>query len=399
MLSQRALAMKPSPTLAMAAKARDLQAQGKDVVSLTVGEPDWPTPDCAKKGAVSAIEKNFTRYTAAQGVIELRTAIAKETERQLNIAYKPTEVAVGAGAKFVLFAGLQMLVDPGDEVIIPTPYWVSYPAMVELAGGKSHIVECLEPSRFKITPDQLKLAINPRTKALILCSPSNPTGIQYSLDELKALAKVLREHPKVWIISDDIYNRLVFDGTDVAAHILHVAPEFRDRVFVVNGASKAYAMTGWRVGWGLGPQNLIAAVGDYFSQSTSNVSSVSQMAALAALQDGEASVHQAVSLLKTRFEKFTGLLSGINELRVIRPDGAFYIWLNVEKCFGRTHRGSGKIIRNSKDLAEVLLENHLVATVPGVEFGAEGYLRLSFAAKDADLEKAAVRLRDFVGSL
>lgn len=393
MLSKKALSLKPSPTLAMAATARELAAQGKDVVSLTVGEPDWNTFPCACEAAIQAIKSGHTKYTAVNGIPELRTAIVKQAAGQLGVSYSLKEVTVGAGAKFVIFAALQMLLDPGDEVLIPSPYWVSYPAMVELAGGQSRIIDCGKDVHFKLTPDLLRRAITPRTKMLILCSPSNPTGIMYSKSEIQALAEVIKDFPQLFIISDDIYNRLLFTDDKVAPHLLHFAPELKSRTLAVNGASKTYAMTGWRLGWGLGPEKLIQAMTDYMSQSTSNVSSISQYAVLAAIEQGEADLKVANENMKLKRDWFLDQMKSIKGFQIIEPQGAFYFWTDVTAFLGK------KGMVNSKDVAQRLLENFLVATVPGIEFGTEGFLRLSFATSKKNLEKALQRFRAFSESI
>jgi aspartate aminotransferase len=395
MISRRAKALKPSPTLAMANRARELQAQGKDVISLTVGEPDWATFQVANAAGIEAIEKGFTKYTAAHGIVELRQEVAKQTSEQLGVSFGPNDVVIGAGAKYILFSVLMMILDAGEEVLIPTPYWVSYPTMVELAGGTPRFITCDEKVNFKLTAELLDASITPKTKALILCSPSNPTGLQYSREELTALAVVLRKHPNVCLISDDIYNRLLFADQAMSPHILQVAPDLKDRVLIVNGVSKTYSMTGWRVGWSLGSTEVIKPMADFLSQTTSSLSSISQKAALAALQKGEPELVTARKNLLAKKLKIEKSISGLRGLKASSPDGAFYLWVDVRECFGRTHKKSGRKIQNSNEIAEILLNDHWVATVPGVEFGAEGYLRLSFVNSEANLEKAAQRLKDF----
>jgi aspartate aminotransferase len=396
MISRRAKALKPSPTLAMANRARELQAQGKDVISLTVGEPDWATFSVANAAGIEAIEKGFTKYTAAHGIPELRQEVAKQTSEQLSLAYTANDVVIGAGAKYVLFSILMMLLDEGEEVLVPAPYWVSYPTMVELAGGIPRFIACDETVNFKLTPALLAAHITPKTKALILCSPSNPTGLQYSREELQGLAEVLRKNPHVCLISDDIYNRLLFSADQkMSPHILHVAPDLKERVLVVNGASKTYSMTGWRVGWALGPSEVIKPLADFLSQTTSSLCSISQKAALAALQKGEPELVVARKNLLAKCLKIEKSITGVRGLKVTPPDGAFYLWVDIRECFGRTHKKSGRKIQNSNEVAEILLNDHWVATVPGIEFGSEGYLRLSFVTSESNLEKAAQRLKDF----
>lgn len=383
MLSQKALALKPSPTLAMAQKARELLAQGKDVVSLTVGEPDWKTYQAATEAGVKAINEGFTKYTPVNGIVELRDAISKQTNAHFKTSYTADEVCVGTGAKFVIFSALQMLLDPGDEVIIPSPYWVSYPVMVELAGGTPRIAECDQSVQFKLTAEILQKSITNKTKAIILCSPSNPTGLMYSQHELEKISNILTEHKNIFIISDDIYNRLVF-SVKIAPHILQVCPQLKDRTLIVNGASKAYSMTGWRIGWALGPKALVKVMTDYMSQSTSNASSIGQKAALAAIENCETDIAKSNDELKNKRDWFFQELSKIKGFKPFMPDGAFYFWVQL---------GSGGL--DSKKMANLLLEKYFVATVPGVEFGCDGYLRLSFATSKKNLEKALIRFEEF----
>ncbi|HEY1078700.1 MAG TPA: pyridoxal phosphate-dependent aminotransferase [Bdellovibrio sp.] len=396
-LSKRAQNLKTSPTLFLVAKAKELAAKGHDVISLTVGEPDWPTFKAPSDAGIEAIKKGLTKYTPANGTIELRKAISEKIKDELGFDYGVKQITVASGAKYIIFAALQMLCSPGDEVIIATPYWVSYPTMVELADGVPHIVECGETENFKMTPELLEKAINLKTKAFLFCSPSNPTGLQYTSDELKALGDVLRKHPQVAIISDDIYNRLVFDGSKVAPHILHVAPDLKDRTILVNGGSKAYSMTGWRIGWAAGPENIITAMADYQSQSTGSPSSISQHALLSALKSSEADVNDVVKKLIAR--KSSGLkeLATVEQFKVAEPQGAFYFWVDIRAVLGKSF--NGQIIRTSKDFCDVLLDTFFVATVPGVECGTEGYMRLSFAVSEETMKRAVGRMKEFVSQL
>lgn len=397
MLSQKALSMKPSPTLQLVARARDLSQAGHDVISLSVGEPDWKTFEAPSRAGIQAIESGFSKYTPAAGIPELREAIAKQTLADLGVSYKAGQVTVATGAKFILFAAFQMLCNEGDEVIIPAPFWVSYPVMVELAGGKSVIVDCTEKENFKITPEKLEKAITPKTKAFVFSSPSNPTGIAYTKSELTALAAVFKKNPHVVIITDDIYNRLMLNGDVVAANILHVAPELAPRTLVVNGVSKSYAMTGWRIGWALGPEPLIKAMADYQSQSTSSASSISQKAALAAIQNCDAEVLASTKMLKGRLDSAMEILSKIDGVRAIKPDGAFYIWLDVKGLIGK--KFESQRIESSRDLALIFLEKFYVATVPGEEFGSEGFIRLSYAIDTPRMQEALNRLKRLISSL
>lgn len=398
MLSKRAQLLKPSPILMLAAKAAELKASGLNVISLTVGEPDWDTYDNIKEVGIGAIRVGMTKYAPPAGVPELRKAVAKQISGDLGLTYEPADVTISSGCKFVLFAGLQVLLDPGDELILPAPFWASYTTMVELAEGRPRIVVCDEKSNFKLTPELLKSALTPKTKAILLNSPSNPTGMVYSQDELRALANVLKDHPRVVILSDDIYNRLVFnsDGA-VAPHILHVAPELRDRVVCFNGASKSYSMTGWRIGWAAGPRDVITAMSNYQSQSVSCASSIGQQASIEAINNCEPHIAETRKLLVQRCAFITGELNKIPGIVVHQPSGAFYIWMNVAKYLGKTSRT--RKIENTGDMAAALLEEQMVAVVPGVEFGLEGYFRLSFALENAKAKEACERMKTFFESL
>lgn len=396
-LANKAANLKTSPTLALVAKAKELQAKGHDVISLTVGEPDWPTMDVAAKAGIKAIETGFTKYTAANGTIELRQAIAKKVRDEIGVEYAAgSDIMVGPGAKFVIFSALQMICDPGDEVIINTPYWVSYPTMIELSGGTPKIVECGKECNFKITAEALAQAITPKTKGFLFCSPSNPTGLMYNETELKAIAEVLRKNPRVVILSDDIYNRLVFGGRRVAPHLLQVAPDLKDRTVCINGGSKAYSMTGWRIGWASGPAGLIKAMGDYQSQATGAPSSISQAAALAAMGAPDSEIAEVVKLLETRLGKAAAALERVPGFKLTKPDGAFYMWVDVSAHTGKTH-GSTKIA-SDKEFCDVLLNEYHVATVPGAECGSPGYMRLSFATSEEKFAKACERMAKMVSS-
>jgi aspartate aminotransferase len=389
-LSKRAQNLKTSPTLFLVAKAKELQAKGHPVISLTVGEPDWPTFPIAARAGQEAIEKGYTKYTPANGTVELRQAIAEKIKSEIGLDYGVKSVTVASGAKFIIFAALQMICSPGDEVIINSPYWVSYPTMVELADGVPVVVDCGAADNFKMTPEKLEKAITPKTRAFLFCSPSNPTGLVYTKAELKALAEVLSRHPNVIVISDDMYNRLMFDGTKVAPHLLQVAPEMRDRVVLVNGGSKAYSMTGWRIGWALGPEKLITAMADYQSQSTGSPSSISQHAAVAAIKHTEDDIDAVVKTLIKRKVLAMEEFKKLPQLRVIEPQGAFYLWVEMTSLYGKTHKGTK--IQSSKDFADVLLNEYYVATVPGTECGCDGYLRLSFAVSEGQMKEAIQRM-------
>lgn len=397
MLSQRAQRLKTSPTLFLVAKAKELQNQGHDVISLTVGEPDWPTYPVSVEAGIAAIRNGITKYTAAQGTLELRKAIIQRTQEDLNQEYSLSEVVVTSGAKYAIFAALQVLCDPQDEVIIHSPYWVSYPTMAELADAVPRVVTCHEKDGFKITAEALEKNINEKTKVFLFCSPSNPTGFVYTTEELRHIAKVLLKYPRVHIITDDIYHRLMFDGSKRASHILDVAPTLKSRTIVINGASKAYSMTGWRIGWAMGPQKIIQALGDYASQSTGAPCSISQAAVLPALMQAENNILETNALLKNRLKAALEAFSAIKEFKVFEPQGAFYLWVDVTKIIGKNYQGQK--ITSSQVLGKILLEKLFVATVPGEEFGNPGYLRLSFAIETTRMLEAIRRMKTLISEL
>ena len=398
MLSKKALSIKSSPTLALVAKAKELQAQGHNVISLTVGEPDWPTYKVAADAGINAIQTGFTKYTAANGTIELRKAIATRTEADLGFSYNPLkEIAVTSGAKYAIYTALQCLCDPGDEVIIHSPYWVSYPAMAELADAVPKIVDCRLEHNFKLSAERLEQAITPKTKVFLFCSPSNPTGFVYTKEELKAIGEVLKKHPRVAVISDDMYNRLMLNGTHIAPHLLQEVPELRDRTILINGGSKAYSMTGWRIGWAMGPEKIIKAIGDFASQSTGAPSSIAQAAAEKALLHSEQDIKNTVELLKTRLASALKRMSDIKDLVVYKPDGAFYLWINVEKFIGRKYKG--EVVQSSAQFGKIYLEEFFVATVPGEEFGEPGFIRLSFATQSEKFNEAMDRMQKFISQM
>jgi aspartate aminotransferase len=417
-LSPRAAALRPSPTLAIEAKAKALRAQGHDVLSLSAGEPDFDTPEHIKQAAGDAMKAGFTKYTPASGIPELKAAIVKRALALQGLLYEPKQAVVSCGAKHVIANALFALVDSGDEVLIPAPFWVSYPSMVRLAGGSPRIlypdgtVVDWDPDAarlpapetgFKITPAALEGALTPRTKVMILNAPSNPTGCVYSGDELRALADVLKRHPNVWVISDEIYDALVYTGR--ARSIAHVAPELADRIIVVNGVSKTFAMTGWRIGWALGPEPVIAAIGNLQSQTTSNPTSIAQMAALAAITGPADSVATMLAAFTRRRVAITDGLNGIPGVNCALPDGAFYVFPDVRAIHGlpavRSRLGlSGTDPHGfSAALAAHLLESARVALVPGAEFGYESHLRLSFACSDETIRKAVERIGEAIAGL
>ncbi len=395
MLSQKAQSLKSSPTLALVSKAKDLIAQGHDVISLTVGEPDWETYPAAAQAGIDAIRSGFTKYTAAQGTIELRRAISERTKLDLNLDYNPQkEITVTSGAKFSIFSALQVLCDVGDEVIIHSPYWVSYPTMAELAGAVPKIIFCDESVNFKLTPENFEKNLNSKSKVFLFCSPSNPTGFVYSESELMALAEVLKKFPRVCVITDDMYNRLMFNKVKVAPHILQVAPFLKDRTVVINGGSKAYSMTGWRMGWAMGPEKIIKAIGDFASQSTGAPSSISQKAAEVALKTSEPDIEKTNAMLKSRLESALNKFKEIPQFKIYEPDGAFYLWINIEKALGKKYKDV--VVSTSAQFGQILLEDYFVATVPGEEFGHAGYLRLSFAIESDRFNQAVDRMKSLI---
>ena len=395
-LAKRAQLLKPSPILMLAARAGEMKAAGQDVISLSIGEPDWGTYDRIKEAAIASIRRGQTKYTPAAGIPELRKAVAAKVSAELGISYDFTEVTISSGAKFVLFAALQAMVNPGDEVILVAPFWASYSTMVELADGVPRIAICDEDSNFKLTPAILEAAITPKTKVILLNSPSNPTGLIYTREELKAIAEVLRKYPQIAIISDDIYNRLCFTEK-LAPHLLHVAPDLRSRVIVLNGASKTFAMTGWRIGWAVGPKPVITAMSNYQSQSVSCPSATGQYGALEGLLNGDEDVTGTVAVLKDKRDYLLGELAKVPGVKTVVPEGAFYFWVGIKPYLGKKYKGN--VVHGSAELCQILLEEKLVAAVPGVEFGLEGYLRLSYALEKEKgreaIERLASMLREF----
>lgn len=397
MLSQRAKSLKPSPTLALNAKAKQLKSEGNDVISLSVGEPDWDTYDNVKQAGVDSIQRGETKYVPSNGTPALREAIAKQTSDDLGVSYSPDDVTVSVGGKFVLFSAMQMVLNPGDEVIIPAPYWVSYPTMAELAGAIPRVVVCDQSVGFKLTADLLRQNIDEKTKLLVLSSPSNPTGLIYTKEELAEIAEVVKEHPQLVVLSDDIYNRLILDGSDLAPHILHVAPELKDRVIVTNGVAKSYSMTGWRVGWALGPKEVISAMTKYQSQSVSCTPGFCQAATVAAINDSQDQVKQSVKELIKRRDLAVSEFNAIPGVKLDQPEGAFYVWPDVSSFFGKSF--NGKVIQGSHDFAGAFLEDQMVAVVPGKDFGLEGYVRVSYALGVDRMQEAFRRFKEFVAKL
>jgi aspartate aminotransferase len=396
-LSSSLARIKPSPTIAVTNLARELQAQGRDVIGLGAGEPDFDTPEHIKEAAVTAIRAGQTKYTAVDGTPELKRAVAAKFRRENGIEYGTDEITVGTGGKQVLYDALMATLEPGDEVVIPAPYWVSYPDMVLLAGGTPVFVACPEQTGFKLRPEDLDEAITPRTKWVILNSPNNPTGAAYGEDELRALTEVLLRHPHVWLMTDDMYEHLVYDGFRFTTPV-QLAPALKERTLTVNGVSKAYAMTGWRIGYAGGPKELIRAMAVIQSQSTSNPCSISQAAAVAALTGDLGFLPERNAVYRARRDLVVEELNRAPGIRCHRPEGAFYVYPSCAGVIGRT-TPKGARLGTSADFAAALLEEEGVAVVHGTAFGMDPYFRISYATSTALLEEAGRRIVRFCGRL
>jgi aspartate aminotransferase len=396
LIAQRLNRIKPSPTIAVSMKARELQAQGRKVIALSAGEPDFDTIDFVKEAAIEAIRKGQTKYTNVDGTNELKQAIVDKFKRENGLDYKTSQVTVGTGGKQVLYNALIATINPGDEVIVPTPYWVSYPDMVLLAGGEPVIVEA-DKSTFKITAEALEAAITPKTKWFIFNSPSNPSGAAYTRDELKALTDVLLRHPQVWVMSDDMYEHLVYDGFEFTTPA-QVEPKLYDRTLTVNGVSKAYAMTGWRIGYAGGPVELIKAMAKVQSQSTSNPSSIAQWAAVEALNGPQDFIPANNEVFKARRDLVVSMLNQAKGLSCPTPEGAFYVFPSCAGTLGKT-APSGKVIETDEDFVTELLESEGVAVVQGSAFGLGPNFRISYATSTEALEEACTRIQRFCGNL
>lgn len=396
-VAQRISKLKPSPTLAVTQKAKELKAKGIDIIGLGAGEPDFDTPQNIKDFAKRAIDEGKTKYTAVDGIPELKDAIIAKLKRDNSLNFERENISIGTGGKQVLFNAIIASVNPGDEVIIPAPYWVSYPDMVAFADGVPVVVECSDKTEFKMQPSQLEAAITPQTKWLMLNSPSNPTGSCYSKQELAAIAEILMHHPHVNVMSDDIYEHILYDGFKFY-NIRTVEPALGDRVLIVNGVSKAYSMTGWRIGYAAGNKDLIKAMAKVQSQSTSNPCSISQYAALEALNGTQDFIESNNETFKRRRDLALELLNNIDGISCLTPHGAFYVYPNCEALIGRTTT-SGKKIENCTDLAAFLLEEAEVAVVPGIAFGLSNYIRISYATSDELLKEACERIEKACATL
>lgn len=397
LIADRLSVIKPSPTIAVSTKAAELKAAGRDVIGLGAGEPDFDTPEHVKDAARKAMADGHTKYTAVDGIPQLKQAIVEKFKRENNITCTTAEVSVGTGGKQVLYNALMASLNDGDEVIIPTPYWVSYPDMVLLAGGTPKFLSCPASVNFKLTPAQLDAAITPKTKWIIMNSPSNPSGAGYSADELKALAEVIRKHEHVYVMCDDMYEHLVYNGF-VFATLAEVAPDIQDRVLTINGVSKAYCMTGWRIGYATGPQPLIKAMATLQSQSTSSPNSIAQHAAVEALNGPLDFMASNLKAFDSRRQLVVDGLNAVDGIECPDPDGAFYVFPSIEGLIGRK-RPDGQVIANDSDFVTWLLEDGGVAAVQGVAFGLEPHFRISYATSNALLEDACMRIKASVEKL
>lgn len=386
-LSNRVNAVKPSPTLAITARAAEMRAAGKDIIGLGAGEPDFDTPEPIKVAAIKAINNGFTKYTAVDGTVELKQAIINKFKKDNGFDYQLNQILVSCGGKQSFFNLAQALINPGDEVIIPAPYWVSYPDMVLLADGVPVIVETTQDQQFKITADQLRAAITDKTRLFVINSPSNPTGVAYSTDELKALGEVLKDYPEIIIATDDMYEHILWEKGSFV-NILNACPELYDRTMVLNGVSKAYSMTGWRIGYAGGPASLIGAMRKIQSQSTSNPTSISQVAAVEAINGDQSCIDTMLVEFKKRHDFVVKELNTMDGIDCITSDGTFYVFPNVEKLIDKLDG-----IENDLDFAEYLIEKAGVAIVPGSAFGCPGHMRISIATSMENLENALEKIK------
>jgi aspartate aminotransferase len=398
LLSETLKRIKPSPTMAVTDKARALKAAGRDVIGLGAGEPDFDTPDNIKQAAINAIQTGkAAKYTAVEGIAELKAAIARKLKRDNDLDYKPGQIIVGTGGKHILYNAFMATLNPGDEVIIPAPYWVSYPDIVLLAGGTPVIVAAGMEAGFKLTAAQLEAAITPKTKWFLFNSPSNPTGAAYSRKELKALTDVLVKHPHVWVMTDDIYEKVSYDGFEFAT-LAQVEPALYERTLTINGCSKAYCMTGWRIGYAAGPEMVIKAMAMLQSQSTTNATAVAQWAAVEALNGPQDFIAKHNAVFKERRDLVVSMLNQAKGIKCPMPEGAFYVYPSCAGTMGKT-APSGKTLKTDEDFVTELLESEGVAVVHGSAFGLGPAFRISYATKTEDLEDACRRIQRFCGNL
>uniref|UniRef100_UPI003B51F155 pyridoxal phosphate-dependent aminotransferase n=1 Tax=Roseovarius indicus TaxID=540747 RepID=UPI003B51F155 len=396
-LSATLTRVKPSPTMAISALAQEMKAAGRDVIGLSAGEPDFPTPENIRAAGIRAIEEGKTRYTAPDGIIELKEAVCAKFKRDNGLDYTPKQVSIGTGGKQILYNALMATLNPGEEVVIPAPYWVSYPDMVKLAGGEPVIVPAGIETSFKLTPEALEAAITPKTRWFIFNSPSNPTGAGYAWDELKALTDVLMRHPHVWVLTDDMYEHLAYDGFEFCTPA-QVEPALYDRTLTCNGVSKAYAMTGWRIGYAGGPEELIGAMRKIQSQSTSNPCTISQWAALEALTGTQDFIAPNNEIFRRRRDLVLEGLRAIDGIECPTPEGAFYVYPSIEGLIGKT-TAAGTTLDNDEAFATALLEEAGVAVVFGAAFGLSPAFRVSYATSDEALQEACKRIATFCAAL
>ena len=395
MVSRRVERIGLSPTLRISALAQSLRASGVDVLDFSAGQPDFPTPEPVKQAGIRAIEQDKTRYTPNAGTPELRQAISRQLGRTRGVEYPPDQILVSSGAKASLFFAFMALVEPEDDVLLPTPYWVSYPEQIQLAEGRAVLVPCSDETGFKLTPEVLEAAVTKRSRVLILNYPSNPSGACYSREELEALARVCLRH-NLWIIADEIYSGMVYDGREFTS-VVSLGEEFREKTVIIDGMSKSYAMTGWRMGHAAGPKDVISAMARMQSHSTSNASSIGQWASIEALDNGDDEVRRRLGEFTARRDEVVRLLSALDGVNCLKPEGAFYAFPNVSGLFGRTtDKGP---IRSGQDLAEYLLEQANVALVPGDPFGAPQHVRISYAVSLERIREGVGRIGDAIAKL
>ena len=388
--------IKPSPTLAVTQKAREMKDAGKDVIGVGAGEPDFDTPDNIKEAAIGAIRRGETKYTAVDGTPKLKKAIQGKFSRENNLSYELNQISVGTGGKQIIYNAFMATLNPGDEVIIPAPYWVSYPDMVLLAGGKPKIIQCSEKNEFKIKPKELKKVISKKTKWLIINSPSNPTGSCYTEEELEELSEILIKNKRIYILSDDIYEHITYDGFKFFT--IAQIDTLKDRTLTMNGVSKSYSMTGWRIGYGAGPKEIIKAMAKIQSQSTTNPSSISQAAAVEALNGTQEFIKIRTESFKERRDFVVKSLNKIKGLTCFKPNGAFYVFPNCKSCLNKKDIKNNKI-KTDKDFVESLLENAGIAVVQGSAFGLPGFFRISYATSMENLQKALAKIQEFCENL
>ena len=394
-IAKRMTTLSPSLTLAISAKAKAMKAAGESVVSFSVGEPDFNTPDHIIAAAKAALDAGHTKYTPSSGLLPLRKAICEKFKKDNGLDYEPSQIIVSNGAKHSIFNACYAVLDEGDEVIIPQPYWLTYPEVVKVCGGVPTYLPCKKENKYKFSAEELKAAITPKTKMLIFNSPSNPTGAVYNEEEVRAIAAVCEE-ANIFVLADEIYEKLCYNGVKPFS-IAKVSEKMKDLTITVNGVSKSYAMTGWRIGYLAAPKDVAKAIDSFQSHATSNASSISQYATLEALNAPEAEIQAMVDVFNKRRAKLLDLIAGIDGVRAVEPDGAFYVMFVVGDLYGKSYKG--KAITNSIEFADALLEAEKVATVPGVSFGADDCLRLSYSLSEADIEEGLKRIKRFISEL